>query len=553
MAIGSIPLGDEFLVPPSAEPGVPARYSAVTELTDGGYVITWSSWVNGESYNVFAQRYDSNGAEIGAEFMVNTYTADVQYGVSITGLNDGGFLITWESYGQGSGVSGIYGQRYDVNSSAVGSEFQINTYDATGIIRNSEVTTLTDGSFVVTWESTGQDGVSAQRFGAFGNAIGSEFLIMQSINTIGDKAPSITALSDGGFVVTWDAYVSGTEKYNIFAQRFDANGVAIGLAITVNTAAGHWQSNSSTAALDDGGFVVVWHSDINQDGLSADGSGSQDGSSDGIFGQRFDANGDPVGGEFQINTYITDNQSQASVTGLADGGYVVTWQSEGQDGDGLGIYGQRYDADGVTVGVEFLVNTQTNGDSLRSEVAALENGGFVVSWSGWWVDDNGDHVNSIYAQQFTAQLFGTAGDDVMVDVVGADWLDGQAGDDILIGGTGHNILTGGSGADEFVFNTLDAANTITDFEVGVDTLNLQMLLEQAGTVQADLGEYSFYRIRDFTIGKLEDLDIQFVQNGADTEIYLVYSGALKSQTSADPLIVLEGVDVASLSFDDFIF
>ena len=42
----------------------------------------------------------------------------------------------------------------------------------------------------------------------------------------------------------------------------------------------------------------------------------------------------PVGSEFRANTYTTDDQVYSSVTALNDGGFVVTWSSDGQDGSG---------------------------------------------------------------------------------------------------------------------------------------------------------------------------------------------------------------------------
>lgn len=49
-----------------------------------------------------------------------------------------------------------------------------------------------------------------------------------------------------------------------------------------------------------------------------------------------------LGPEFRINSYTASAQSYPSVATLTDGGFVVTWQSNGQDGSGYGIYGQRY-------------------------------------------------------------------------------------------------------------------------------------------------------------------------------------------------------------------
>ncbi|MBH0196646.1 MAG: hypothetical protein HP494_13895, partial [Nitrospira sp.] len=57
-----------------------------------------------------------------------------------------------------------------------------------------------------------------------------------------------------------------------------------------------------------------------------------------------------VTSERRVNSTTASNQSQSVVTGLADGGYVVTWTSNGQDGSGAGIYAQRYDTAGAVVG-----------------------------------------------------------------------------------------------------------------------------------------------------------------------------------------------------------
>jgi hypothetical protein len=87
-------------------------------------------------------------------------------------------------------------------------------------------------------------------------------------------------------------------------------------------------SDASVTGLDAGGFVVAWV--------------SQDGDGYGIYGRRYDASGGAVGGKFRVNTYTIGEQAYPSVTGLGDGGLVVTWHSLDQDGSGYGICGQRY-------------------------------------------------------------------------------------------------------------------------------------------------------------------------------------------------------------------
>ena len=70
----------------------------------------------------------------------------------------------------------------------------------------------------------------------------------------------------------------------------------------------------------------------------------------GGYGQRFDETGTPIGTEFRINMYTTSNQRRPSVAMSLDGRFVVVWYSLGQDGDGTGVYGQRFDADGQHLG-----------------------------------------------------------------------------------------------------------------------------------------------------------------------------------------------------------
>lgn len=99
----------------------------------------------------------------------------------------------------------------------------------------------------------------------------------------------------------------------------------------------------------------------------------------------------PVGSEFRANTttYATQYDPQVAYDGL--GNFVVVWMSRIQDGDGYGIYGQRYDGLGQPLGSEFLVNTTTTFNQIEPAVACGPTGAFVVAW-----ESDGD----IYAQRF---------------------------------------------------------------------------------------------------------------------------------------------------------
>jgi Ca2+-binding RTX toxin-like protein len=419
------------------------QFASVTGLNGGGFVVTWmSDGQDGSGYGVYGQRYDASGAADGSEFLINTTTAGAQISPSVTALNDGGFVVTWVSHDQDGSGYGVYGQRYDASGAADDGEFLINTTTANAQLSPS-VTALNDGGFVVTWRMfNGHDGsgsgVYGQRFDAAGAADGSEFRI--NTTTAGAQiSPSVTALNDGGFVVTWEFYGHDVRSWGVSGQRYDASGAADGGEFLINTTASSEQLSPSVTALNDGGFVVIWKSD------------GQDGSGYGVYGQRYDASGAADGSEFRINTTTVGNQNFPSLTALNDGGFVVTWVSDGQDGSGYGVYGQRFDAAGAADGSEFLINTTTAGSQLFPSLTALNDGGFVVTWQSPDQDGDGD---GIYSQRyepsgtFTVSATGTSGDDNMVGGLGPDTLDGLAGNDTLLGNDGNDVLDGGDGNDE---------------------------------------------------------------------------------------------------------
>ena len=111
-----------------------------------------------------------------------------------------------------------------------------------------------------------------------------------------------------------------------------------------------YQNGPSVASQSTGGFVIVWSS-LGQDGFLW-----------GIYAQRFDASGEPLEAEFQVNTYTTGAQTHPGVDSDEFGNFVVAWSSQDQDGDGTGIFAQRFNRRGDRLGTEFQVNTTTAND-----------------------------------------------------------------------------------------------------------------------------------------------------------------------------------------------
>ncbi len=373
-AANGITVGSRFRINSNGE-----RYQyspAITGLQDGGWVVVWESKYSVGYYtfigDVNGQRYAVDGTVVGSEFRANTYTVCDQCSPAITTLQDGGWMVVWNSYGEDSLGWGIYSRRYTIEGIAIGIEFQLNTY-TTGLLEESPVVAaLQDGGLVVVWivfvndGSSDNDTVYGQRYAVDGTVVGSEF----RINTYSEGhqySPAVTTLQDGGWVVVW------TDKKEIYGQRYAVDGTTVGMEFQVNTVTvttSTWNDpDPAVAALEDGGWVIVWTSE------------KKDGSEEGVSGQRYAVNGSMVKTEFRVNTYIKGSQNMPAITALQDGGWFVVWTSYGQDGTISGIYGQRYTNTGERVAVQipmfltFPLSASMREVSLQTQAQILSLGG----------------------------------------------------------------------------------------------------------------------------------------------------------------------------------
>jgi len=202
-------------------------------------------------------------------------------------------------------------------------------------------------------------------------------------------APTAAVDPEGNSTLVWASDGEDGSDWGVFGQRFDRHGSVRGEPFSANTTVARDQTFPSVAAGPDGQFVVTWSGYL------------QDSSGYGVYARLFDAQGQPEGDEFQVNSYTAGNQNFSAVAMDAHGRFVITWTSQAQDGDGAGIYGQRFDADGARLGEEFRVNDVTSGSQRYSCVAVDESGNFIVTWTA--TDDSG---SGIFARRFTAD--GTA-------------------------------------------------------------------------------------------------------------------------------------------------
>jgi hypothetical protein len=204
--------------------------------------------------------------------------------------------------------------------------------------------------------------------------------------------PAVHALSDGGFVATWTSAFQDGFGLGVFGRVFDSRSAAVGSEFQVNSFTTCYQFGSTIMALDQG-FVVAWQSGPSFAPCSQDGSGF------GVFARVFDGAGAALTGDLQVNEFTAYGQANPAVARAGDG-FVVVWDSAVQDGDGLGVVGRRFAADGSPAGTEFRVSVETAGDQYRPAVETLDDGGFTVVWL---------ESRSAYAADVLGRQFDSAG------------------------------------------------------------------------------------------------------------------------------------------------
>ena len=281
---------------------------------------------------------------------------------------DGDFVVAWTHNDQTPGGLGeIFARQFDAAGTADAEEFQVNSYTVS-YQRLAAVALDSDGDFVIAWQSDGQDGSSegvfAQRFGK----------PLATLDVDGDG--TVGALTDGLLVLrylfgfTGPTLTSGAvasactrcsaasiEPYLLQAQVEIAT--PVGVEFQANSFTSGGQSYQDVAADSAGNFVVVWQSP-NQDGYGS-----------GIFAQQFNDSGTPAGSEFQVNSDVPKSQTEPAIAVDHDGDFVIVWTSYGQDGSESGVFARLFGPSGEPQATEFQVNSYTTGAQIEASLSPL--------------------------------------------------------------------------------------------------------------------------------------------------------------------------------------
>jgi hypothetical protein len=255
-----VPQGHEFQVNNYTTNG--QLISAIAMDANGNFAIVWEGEGQGDDQGIFARRFDAAGAPKGDDFRVNVTTAGFQFtardGVAMDAQGD--FVVTWESDLSNPQNREVYARRFNAAGVGQSGDVRVNTY-TTGDQFDPVVAVSAGGDYVVAWDTVNTPshlGIFAQRFNAAGVPQGQEFKV-NTYTTGGEFWPAIASDPTGNFVVSWDSSSQEGAGYGIYAQRYNAAGAAQGGEFHVNTYTPGDQQFSHVALDGNGDFVITWY------------------------------------------------------------------------------------------------------------------------------------------------------------------------------------------------------------------------------------------------------------------------------------------------------
>lgn len=348
------------------------------------------------------------------EVLVNDYEDDWQRHPDVTVLANGEVLFVWDSYFTSVGrdtpaTTYVAGRRFSEEGTALAGEFVIDAI-ANASSELATVTALEDGGYVVTFQFSDSGAILTSNEEIWGVVYDADGTVRQETFLIAENggrealSPEVVARGDGGFSVAWHQYDGAQGFDETYIRHYDATGAALGRARNLSVTSDDFDEiNPEGVTLADGSILYVW----NSEGGMRDFNGR---SGNALRGALFDAEGGLVRSDFHLSANyggvgLSGGGHGYDAAALQDGGFVTVnriWDHQidlPDTGENL-VMMTRFDASGTALTGPIIV-AAASGLIHNAEVVQLNSGVLLVAWSQY---APGSEVgDDVFAQVYTPE------------------------------------------------------------------------------------------------------------------------------------------------------
>ncbi|MFH1531054.1 MAG: hypothetical protein ABIK09_10025 [Pseudomonadota bacterium] len=333
------PLGDDVLLDDSEQSGGDVK---LVGLDSGRFLAIWKRASNsGWTDSLMARLFEHDATPVWEPVTLHSNPLTYLVNIDIAQFDDGSFFVTWRSLQQDLSHTDTYGQLFDTEGNPVWEKLTLRS-DECGQYDLS-VAALSQTDLALVWTCNEgmdgcTDGVCGQLFTTDGTPLGEVFEISTPFLGL-QYGPTVSGFSDEGFMVLWTGQQFPFLQKTIQMQLYGPGAVAQGFPMS----ASQWGAEDSflpfSTTFEDDRFVAAW----NRGGFN----------DDELVVRVFDSDATPLSDEFTPTNYALKKYPRPKLATFSDDSFIVVWGSypedsydgEGQDGSGSGIFAQRYNPD----------------------------------------------------------------------------------------------------------------------------------------------------------------------------------------------------------------
>jgi len=372
--------GDEFLV--NTTTFNHQRTPAVSVSETGESIIIWQSQgQTGPRWSVYGQRLDLDSGPLGGEFRLNEITEGPQDSQHIVHRPDGTMTAVWNGREEADGRRLVFKRHFDSQGNPLSGDRRV--YVDSGFTQIlPRVAATAEGNLAITWSGNSADGdgygILARFYGPANQSLGQPFVVNQFTTGAQRSSDVATGAQGGPVVITWQSTGQINDGWGIIARCFSSTGEAITDEFAVSQSAEGSQFRPRVAALPDGRFIITWQDNAGQSQYRR------------VMARVHDADCQPLTDQFQVNQFDTGVQDFPDAGPAGPDHFLVAWQSfDHDDFDTQGIRARRLDADGGFTGEEFPVSQEPEAYQDSPAVQGDTEGGFLVAWESLGQDGSG--------------------------------------------------------------------------------------------------------------------------------------------------------------------